>query len=87
MKLLKSLKLLLGISAIKTSSFPNRLKLADIKLLHKKSGKTAKKAMDQSVFCQQYQKYLNEFSLSKRQIYLIILCQTSNVDLVHKIAS
>lgn len=52
MKLLKSLKLLLGISAIKTSNFPNRLKLADIKLLHKKSGKTTKKAMDQSVFCQ-----------------------------------
>ena len=83
MKLLKSLKLLLGISAIKTSNFPNRLKLADIK----KSGKTTKKAMDQSVFCQQYQKYLNEFSLSKRQIYLITLCQTSNVDLVHNIAS
>ena len=43
MKLLKSLKLLLGISAIKTSNFPNRLKLADIKLYIKIQGRQQRK--------------------------------------------
>ena len=42
------------ISTIAVSSFPNSLKLANIKRLHKKAGKTTKKTIDQSVLYRQH---------------------------------
>ena len=45
-------------SAIKTSNFPNNLKLVDIHLYIKKAERTTKKTIDQSPFYQHRQKYL-----------------------------